>query len=452
MFIDFLTETFREHQDKQAIIWKDGIYNYEWLISRINYWGDFVKSINLRSGDVTMLDGDFSPNSVALLLALIDHGVIIVPMARAITRSQEELIETAQGEKSIVIDSDDKVSHRNLGRVADNRLYRELRKLRHPGLVLFSSGSTGKTKAAVHDFAKLLEKYRTRRRDLRTMTFLLFDHIGGIDTLFYSLSNGSCIITVEDRSPDSVCAAIQKYNVEVLPVTPTFLNLLLLSEAYSRYDLSTLKFITYGTEVMPESTLKRCHEIFPQATILQKYGTTEVGTLRSKSRSSDSLWVKIGGEGYRIRVVEGILQIKADSAMLGYLNAPSPFTEDGWFNTGDEVESDGEYIRILGRKSEIINVGGEKVYPAEVENVIQEMDNVSEVTVYGEANAIVGNIVCARVGLIHEEDHRDFINRLKKYCRSKLQNFKVPVKVEIIGDPQHSERFKKKRPIRRSNE
>ena len=107
--------------------------------------------------------------------------------------------------------------------------------------------------------------------------------------------------------------------------------------------------------------------------------------------------MRIGGEGFQTRIVDGILHIKAESAMLGYLNAPSPFTNDGWFVTGDSVVQDGQYLQILGRKSEIINVGGEKVYPAEVENVIQQMDGIAEVTVYGEKNPIVGNIVCARV-------------------------------------------------------
>jgi len=88
------------------------------------------------------------------------------------------------------------------------------------------------------------------------------------------------------------------------------------------------------------------------------------------------------GEGFETRVVDGILHIKAKSAMLGYLNSPSPFTEDGWTITGDSVEVDGEYMRFMGRQSEIINVGGEKVYPGEVESVIQEFDNVAEVTVF----------------------------------------------------------------------
>jgi acyl-CoA synthetase (AMP-forming)/AMP-acid ligase II len=91
---------------------------------------------------------------------------------------------------------------------------------------------------------------------------------------------------------------------------------------------------------------------------------SELGILRCKSKAADSLWVKIGGEAFETRVREGLLEIKAKSAMLGYLNAPSPFTDDGWFKTGDLVEVDGECFRILGRKSDLINVGGEKVYPA----------------------------------------------------------------------------------------
>ena len=95
--------------------------------------------------------------------------------------------------------------------------------------------------------------------------------------------------------------------------------------------------------------------------------------------------------GFETRIVDSILQIKADSAMFGYLNAPSPFTDDGYFITGDAVEQDGEYLKILGRKSELINVGGEKVYPQEVENVMLRFPGVQEVLVFGEKNLILGN-------------------------------------------------------------
>jgi acyl-coenzyme A synthetase/AMP-(fatty) acid ligase len=266
-----------------------------------------------------------------------------------------------------------------------------------------------------------------------------------VDTLLYSLSNASCLVTVSDRSPDAVCAAVQAHAVEVLPVSPSFLNLLLLSQAYARHDLSSLKVITYGAEVMPERTLRRCHEVFPGVELLQKFGATEVGTLRSKSRSADSTWVKIGGEGYAVRVVGGVLQIKARSAILGYLNAPDPFTDDGWFVTGDLVEQDGEYLRILGRQSDVINVGGEKVNPAEVESVVEELDMVREAVAYGEPNAIVGHVVCARVRLSGAADPRAAAREIKAHCRRRLEPHKVPVRVTIVDEPLHTDRSKKLR-------
>ena len=445
MDISFLKQTFKENENKDAIVWNDSVFSYGWLLDRVIYWGKALQEKNVEQGTVALLEADFSPNAVALFLALIQGGCIVVPMSSSSTAAKAEFAQIAQSEICFTVDANDTVELAKLPHIATHGLYRLLKESSHSGLVLFSSGSTGKKKAAVHDVANLLEKFKVPRHSLRTITFLLFDHIGGVNTMLYTLSNAGCIATVADRSPDSVLGIVEKYQVELLPTSPTFINLALLSEAYTRHDIRSLKLITYGTEPMPESTLRRFHQLFPDIRLLQTYGLSELGILRSKSKSSDSLWVKIGGDGFETRVVDGILHIKAQSSVLGYLNAPNPFTDDGWFNTGDVVEVDGEYLKILGRDSEIINVGGEKVYPAEVENIIQEMENVAEVTVYGEKNSILGNIVCARVTLSHEQDHKLFVSALKKYCRDKLQNYKVPVKATIVKDKQHSDRFKKVR-------
>lgn len=445
MYIDFFLDIFTEHKNRDAIIWREDSYTYSYMLERIEFWQSYLKEKHVEPGTVVIIEADFSPNSVALLLALIELQAVIVPLTSSVEAKKEEFIKIAQGEVNIKITENDNHTFERYDRTAAHQLYAKVRKLHHPALVLFSSGSTGESKAAVHDFSNLLKKYHTKRHDLRTLTFLLFDHIGGVDTMLYSLSNGSCIITVQDRSPDNVCRMIEQFKVEVLPVTPTFLNLMLISQAYERYDLSSLKYITYGTEIMPEATLKRCAELFPDVILMQKFGTTEVGTLRSKSQDNKSLWVKIGGKGFDTRVVDGILHIKAESAMLGYLNAPSPFSDDGWFITGDSVEQKGEYVRFLGRKSEIINVGGEKVYPSQVENIIQQLENIAEVVVYGEKNPIVGNIVCAKVRLIEPEDPQQVRVRIKKHCREQLENYMVPVKIELVSEKQHSARFKKKR-------
>jgi acyl-coenzyme A synthetase/AMP-(fatty) acid ligase len=248
---------------------------------------------------------------------------------------------------------------------------------------------------------------------------------------------------VQDRSPAAVCAIIEKFRVQLLPATPTFLNLLLLSGIYKEFDLSSLAVISYGAEPMPQSTLDRLKDVFPQIKLQQTYGLIEVGVLRSKSKDDGSLWVKVGGEGYETRIVDGILQIKTKSTILGYLNAPTPITEDGWFITGDAVEQDGEYLRILGRKSEMINVGGEKVYPAEVESVIQQMEEVVEATVYGEKNPLIGSIVCAKVRTSSDLSSEDLSQKVKSFCKERLEKFKVPVKVQIFNESHYGDRFKK---------
>ncbi|MBC8232318.1 long-chain fatty acid--CoA ligase, partial [bacterium] len=378
-------ETFRNNP---AIIWHNQTYSYDSLLQRIQAWREKFKNIQIQPGNVVSLVGDFSPEACAILLALIENRNIIVPLASAIIHEQSSFLDLAEVQVVIKLGYSDEWTVEKREVQVQNALMYRLIEQGTPGLVLFSSGSTGKHKAALHNFEKLLVKFKTPRRQLRTLTFLLFDHIGGINTLFYTLSNRGTIISIDSRDPESVCRAIQEHRVQLLPVSPTFLNLLLLSEQYKNFDLSSLEMITYGTEEMPESTLRRMNELFPRIRMLQTYGLSELGILRSKSKDSNSLWVKVGGEGFETKIVNGILWIKAESAMLGYLNAPSPFDEEGWFNTGDAVEVDGDYIRILGRESEMINVGGEKVYPAEVENVLIQMDNIQDVTVYGENNPI----------------------------------------------------------------
>jgi long-chain acyl-CoA synthetase len=278
---------------------------------------------------------------------------------------------------------------------------------------------------------------------MRTVLFLQFDHIGGINTLLYTLAYQGMAIIPENRRPITVCKAIETHKGEVLPTSPTFLNLLILSGAADECDLSSLKLVTYGTEPMPASTLEAMNKHFPHIRMLQTYGLSEVGILRSKSRDSNSLWVKVGGEDYQTKIVDAKLCIKNKSAMLGYLNAPSPFDEDSYMNTGDQVEQDGEWIRILGRESEVINVGGEKVYPAEVESVVLQLDGVEDLAVYSLKHPITGMTVAAEIKITTDESLNEFKVRLRKHCANLMPAFKVPSKITLIDQYIHNARFKR---------
>lgn len=442
--IDFFIADFKNNKDKPAIIWEDEVISYNQIVTRIDYWRE--KLSDIKPTTIVGLEGDFSPETISILFVLIEKNSIVVPLDINHSDKNKKKINIAQLQIIIRVKSENDIEINSIENNQQlNELYKTIIENNSPGLVLFTSGSSGEPKAALHDFSKLLDKFKTKRKALKTINFLLFDHWGGLNTLFHILSCGGTIVILDNRKPDYVCELIEKHEVELLPTSPTFLNLLLMSRAYKDRDLSSLKIISYGAEPMPENLLNHLNLVFPHVKLQQTYGLIELGVMRSKSEDNNSLWVKIGGEGFETRVVDSLLQVKSDSAMIGYLNAESPYTEDGWFKTGDSVEVKGEYFKILGRKSEIINVGGEKVFPQEVENVILEMSEISDVIVYGEDNRITGKIVCAKISYTGDEPKSELIKKIKIHCRIKLEPFKVPVKIEFSESTFENDRFKKNR-------
>lgn len=443
--IGFILERLEARNDQPALFWHDEAYTGKYLARQVQDDIDFLARQGITHGTVVLLRGDYSPRTVSLLLALIELKTILAPLLPSTVAKTPALIGHVNPAFQLEVSSEGALAVTQLEQGQTHPLIRILQEAGTPGLILFTSGATGKPKGVVHDFARLLTKFRTRRPALRTLNFLLFDHWGGLNTLLHCLANDSPVVLPESRTPGHICELLERHQIELLPASPTFLNMLLLSNAYEGRDFSALRLITYGSEPMPTATLVGLRTKFPNVELRQTYGLIELGVLRAKSLSSDSLWVKVGGEGYKLRVVDGILQIKAESAMLGYLNAPSPFTDDGFFVTGDRVELNGEYIRFLGRESELINVGGQKVFPAEVEGILLQCTLVEDAVVYGQRHPVTGKIVCADVRLRGTHDETEACRALKRFCAARLEPFKVPVKFHFVEGGLYSDRLKRLR-------
>ena len=347
LILDVLDARFASAQDKPALITEEETLTYAELRAAVSEWDSLITEAAIKSGDVVVLKGDFGRNGIAALFALLRHQAIIVMLAPASFEKEAEFTEVGKAQWRVDCASS---TIAPLDFDGQHPLYDELRDGGAPGIVLFSSGSTGVSKGTVHSGTKLLEKFRAPGKDFRTLAFLLFDHIAGLDTLFYSLSNTSTLILPTERTPSNVCRMVEAYAVEVLPTAPSFLNLMLLSGALEKHDLSSLKIITYGSEMMSEAILARLSEALPDVRLIQKYGTSETGALPSQSRSNTSTWVKLGGSGFEWRVRDGLFEIKAKTAMIGYLNADSPFTDDGWFQTGDRVGNGWGFRTLSGSR------------------------------------------------------------------------------------------------------
>lgn len=442
--MNWLLDRWREYGEAPALIHRGSTLTYREHLQSVSKWRQTLQARGIKRGECVAIEGDYGPEVIAVLGAAALEQAVVVPISGVTRTEAMERLSVAQVRHHLRFDGE--WHYESHDRESNHPLLQQLRSTGHAGLVLFSSGSTGVSKASLLDFDQLAAKFEQRRRGYRTLVFLMFDHIGGVNTLFHVLSQGGAVITPESRKPASVCAAIATHRVQLLPTTPTFLKMLAISECHRLFDLTSLEIVTYGTEPMPDSTLTAMEAILPGVQMKQTYGLSELGIMPTKSKSSASSWLRLGNDGFEHKIVDNVLWVRSKSAMLGYLNAPSPFDEEGWMNTQDLVEVDGEYIRILGRKSEIINVGGEKVYPQEVEDVILGHPDVAAVTVFGKANPVMGKVVAARIQPINPNTERSSLKlSIIALCRSALAPFKVPMMIEFSDQDQHSSRFKKAR-------
>ena len=241
----------------------------------------------------------------------------------------------------------------------------------------------------------------------------MFDHIGGLNTLLHTLFNKGTVVAPKSRSVEDILATSAEQQIEALPTTPTFLRMMLMSGLIPDSVPDSLRIITYGTERMDQPTLDALCELLPNVDFRQTFGMSELGIVRVKSKARNSLFMKIGSK----------------TRMLGYLNADSPFDDEGWYNTKDIVEECHGYYKVTGRTNEVINVGGLKFMASEVERVALQFEGVELAKAEGKLNPITGQHVELTVqsSLINDIDKA----KLKIFLSDVLPNHMLPKRLKV---------------------
>jgi acyl-CoA synthetase (AMP-forming)/AMP-acid ligase II len=216
--------------------------------------------------------------------------------------------------------------------------------------------------------------------------------------------------------------------------------MMLLSGLIPKNIPKSLRIITYGTERMDQTTLDSLCELLPNIDFRQTFGMSELGILRVKSKARNSLFMKVGGEDIETRVINNVLEIRSKTRMMGYLNADSPFDNDGWYNTKDVVEEKDGYYKVIGRTSEVINVGGLKFMASELERVALQFQGVELAKAEGKLNPITGQ----HVELLLQSKKNFLINqsKLKKFLKNNLPRHMIPMRIKI-SNIKISHRLKK---------
>lgn len=427
-------------QRRTQSLWVDAAGEFTWedLGSQLAQVRQRCAAAGVQPGDVVLVPGEATLSAVAWMLGVAALGATIAPLRL------ERWAESERWKQLFAIAW--QVRDGALERVgagenpeAAAKLFAELRVKGNPGLILSTGGTSGEPKVVLHDLAGLLAvmPVRIKLPQRRILPLMRFDHIGGLDMLWRALAGGQVIVAPPpDFSPESIAATVDRFRVEVLPATPSFLNLLLLSGVVRTHDLSSLCVVPYGAEPMSPALLERLQSAFPQVEFVQRFGTSETGTLPVYG-AGDGLRLSGKYPAFQWKIVEGELWVLTPTRALGYLSGnPRGFTRDGWFRTGDlaEINEEGG-LTIRGRRNEVINVGGEKVLPAEVEEILITHPQVADCRVFAQANRILGQVVAAEIiWLGPERDPVLVKDVLQKFAAPRLSRAKLPVRVRLVRE------------------
>lgn len=291
-------------------------------------------------------------------------------------------------------------------------------------ITIFTSGTTGQPKKVVHSIATLTRSVRLGDRYKGQIWAYAYNptHMAGLQVFFQAFENQNTLVNVFNQPREFVYLQIQEKGITHISATPTFYRLLLpFEKAYE----SVIR-VTLGGEKSDQHLYDSIMKIFPNAKINNVYASTEAGSLFAAKGDCFQISEAIRD---KFKVVNDELLIH--KSLLGSSES-FKFTDD-FYHSGDLIEwvnKDSGLFRFKSRKNELINVGGYKVNPGEVEDAIMAMEGVRQALVYGKANSILGNVLCADVQL--EEGFTLTELDVKKQLASQLQDFKIPRRIKFV--------------------
>lgn len=290
-------------------------------------------------------------------------------------------------------------------------------------ITLFTSGTTGIPKRVSHNFKSITRFVKVSQRNEKSNWGFAYNptHMAGIQVFFQALLNGNSIIRLFGLDTKDIYTEIKNNGITHISATPTFYRLLLpCSETFP-----SVERITSGGEKFNEKTFKQLNQVFPNAKITNVYASTEAGTLFASQNDIFSVQPEF----------ESLIHIENNELLIHRSLMGNTGTNiDEWYNTGDVIETVSQKpfkFRFVNRKSEMINVGGYKVNPLEVEEAILAFSGINNVRVYSKSNSVLGNIICCEVvtnsSQITESSIRTFL-------QSKIQEFKIPRIIRFVDE------------------
>ena len=460
--------------DKPALHDRAGHLSWRELDGRANRAARMLEGFGLSGGDRVAIVLRNGREMIEVVLGAQKLGIVACPLNTwAKTKELQAILEQADP-KLLIYDARheeevEKVAPENLTRVivggeASGFAYDEVmdaqsaaplppftRRRGTPKVVIHTSGTTGKPKGAARDasaaglgtLADLLGRVPYRRDDVVLCPAPLF-HSFGLATFTFATALGATLVLPDSFDAEGSLRLIEEHRATAASFVPVMIRRIvsLPENVKQRYDLSSLRIVMASGSVLSDDLRRAATELFGEV-LYDLYGSTEVGwatiatpedmAARPKTvgRPVDGIEIAVfSKEGERLGPNEtGELYVRSDILFEGYTSGETKDEREGFMAIGDLGRFDEEgYLFVESRSDEMVVVGGENVYPIEVEQVIESVAGVDEVTVLGVSDEEYGEVLAAFV--VGDAD----VDTIRKTCENELASYKVPRRIEALAE------------------
>jgi acyl-CoA synthetase (AMP-forming)/AMP-acid ligase II len=343
-----------------------------------------------------------------------------------VTTPQKELIEWPLISDAAIVEATEKQLISTPSELAQTTWY------------MATSGTTGEPKWFAHSFLSLTASTK-HSQELQTLCWALLYQpfrFAGLQVVLQALLSGADLVDAADYEPLALMARLKQHEVTAVSATPSLWRQLLMTGLLADVNL---RHITLGGEIADQSVLDNLSRLFPKAKLRHIYASTESGV---------GLVVIDGLAGFPIKWLEDLtLPVALKVSQKQHLMVKPSFQicqtlttqtdTQGYLDTLDIVEFKGDRVLFIGRATGAINVGGNKVHPEKIEQVLLQCTDISQAKVYAKKSALMGELVVADITIIHTGDQQQVKQQVLKICKNQLQRFEIPTKINIVNDIPH---------------
>ena len=456
--IDYLESNVKKFPKKNAIIFNNEEITYQDLLSEVNKFS--IQFENYEKSEIISLISENSISFIITYLGIIKSGRVVHIAPPNIT--ERNLIKQLESSGSKLIICSDKIfenisnysnisipikkfsefqniSNKKIGKKQENPVAH----------LIYTSGTTSEPKgvAITHSMIEfttknIVEILQYTNSDIDVLPLPLY-HSFGLGCFLTTMMTGSTLILHKDASDlDQLLESIKKFHATTIAAIPATLTKLLQFEKgkLSKY-FSDIRLVITNSTTIPKNTIESFRKILINGNLATYYGLTEASRStfmifdendsrdESVGRAAPGVNVKIDNTNY----LDGEILIKGKNVISKYWNNKTADANivDGWLHTGDlGVLDKDNFLFLKGRMDEMINIGGEKVLPNEIEEIVKQIPGVEDVVAYGIKNEVFGELIKLQVIKNSKSDLDK--SKILLYCIKNLEKFKIPSKIEFV--------------------